>query len=61
MRLTERIELLHRSSQRMMSYLEEENRDRIWWKYLQREIWIHLKRSFETWWATIWMKGDNID
>jgi hypothetical protein len=58
MNLIQRIELLHRSSQRMMEHLEkpESQRDVLWWKFLQRETWVHLKRSLETWWALKWMK-----
>jgi len=49
MKLEERIELLHRSSQRMMDMIPDP-RDVLWWGFMRREAWIHLKRSLELWW-----------
>ena len=53
MRLEERIELLHRSASRLMDSLPL-TRDEAWWLFMRREIWVHLKRTVEAWWAIIW-------
>ena len=42
--MSQRVELLHRSSERMMRALKMP-RDRRWIKFMRREAWIHLKRS----------------
>lgn len=52
MQLTERIKLLHRSSERMMDALKLE-RDEPFWFFMRREIWIHLKRTLELVWAVL--------
>jgi hypothetical protein len=56
MELAQRIELLHRSSQRMMDSLvikAAKDRDKVWWAVMKKEAWIHLKRSFEAWWHVV--------
>ncbi len=50
MKLEKSIELLHRSSQRMLDSLSL-TRDAHWWTFLRREIWIHFKRTLQVWWA----------
>jgi hypothetical protein len=50
--LEQRIELLHRSSQRMMEALKQP-KDKAWLKFLRRESWVHLKRAFQVWWEMI--------
>jgi hypothetical protein len=55
MDLKQKIELLHRSSNRMMDALSLP-RDVPWWNFMRREAYLHLKRSFETWWHIITMK-----
>lgn len=52
MKLAQRIELLHRSSERMMRLIARPGGD-LWWNTLKKETWIHLKRSFELWWYMI--------
>ena len=49
MKLKERIELLHRSSGRLVESLNLP-RDVTWWAFMRKETWIHLQRAFETWW-----------
>ena len=55
MKLEQRIELIHRSSQRMMDALELPRDEKFWW-FLRREVWLHLKRSWELWWMLIWKR-----
>jgi len=52
MKLEQAIELLHRSSQRLMDALKEK-RTVEWWGFMRRECWIHLKRTLETWWLVL--------
>lgn len=52
MKLEQRIELLHRSSQRLMDALKEE-RTVEWWRLVRSECWVHLKRTLEAWWQVI--------
>lgn len=52
MKLPQRIELLHRSSQRMMDVVKKD-RDATWWAFMRRESWTHLKRAIEVWWAIL--------
>jgi len=52
MKLPERVELLHRSSERLMEALKL-TRDRDWWAFMSREVWIHLKRTIELLWAVM--------
>jgi len=52
MELAERIELLHRSSERLVEALEL-TRDRDWWRFMRREVWLHLKRTLELVWAVL--------
>lgn len=47
--LPRKIELIHRSSSRMMELLKEP-RNEFWWEFLRRETWLHLKRTFELAW-----------
>lgn len=49
MTLPEKIELIHRSSSRMMELLKQP-KDKHWWWFLQRETWVHLKRTIELAW-----------
>ncbi len=55
MKLAERIELLHRSNERMLEALKLP-RDQNFWAFMRRELWIHLKRTLETWWLVLWQK-----
>jgi len=50
--LKQKIELLHRSSERLMEALDLP-RDRAWWGFMSREVWVHLKRTLELLWAVI--------
>lgn len=52
MTLARKVELLHRSTERMMKALEQ-TRDLTWWAFMRRETWIHLKRSWELWWLVL--------
>ncbi len=52
MKLAEKIELLNRSSQRMMDALKLPWDEKFWW-FLRREAWLHLKRSLELWWMVL--------
>jgi len=63
MKLEETIERLHRSSSRLMELLEmpeKTRKSKIWWTFLRRETWIHIKRTAELAWQ-VWKggKGDN--
>ena len=53
MNLAERIELLHRSSERLMEAVKLPRDDKFWW-FMRRELWVHLKRSFEALWHALW-------
>lgn len=52
MKLPERVELLHRSSERLMEALKL-TRDLYYWAFMRREVWIHLKRTIELLWAVM--------
>jgi len=52
MKLPRKIELIHRSSSRMMELLKEP-KDKDWWRFLHRETWIHLKRTIELFWMVV--------
>ncbi len=63
MKLEQRVELLHRSSQRLMDALEGLEKPEAlttregkiaWSLFIRREIWIHLKLTIKTWWEIIW-------
>lgn len=45
-----RVDYLHRSSSRMKASLSLKNRGKVWWAFMRKETWIHLKRSVELWW-----------
>ncbi len=53
MKLPQAIELLHRSSERMMSAIRESH-DEPFWFFMREEIWLHFKRTIQAWWAIIW-------
>ena len=46
------VELIFKSANRMMGVLELP-RDKMWWWFMRREAWIHLKRSWELWWMVL--------
>jgi hypothetical protein len=50
MKLEEIVDLMHRSSQRLIDALELP-RDRVWFIFMRRESWIHLKQSLKLWLA----------
>jgi hypothetical protein len=52
MKLEEKIELLHRSSERLVESLDLP-RDSTWWAFMRKETWIHLQRAFEVWWHVV--------
>ena len=52
MKLEERIELLHRSSERLVESLDLP-RDSTWWAFMRKETWIHLEKTFEAWWRVV--------
>lgn len=59
MKLEEYIELLHRSSQRLVSALADPRKDVAWLFFMRREGWIHLGLTIKTLWKIIWWeKGD---
>jgi len=49
MKIPQIIELLHRSSQRMMDLLDTD-RDAAFWLFLRREIRLHFWRTVQLWW-----------
>lgn len=49
MSLGRKIELLYRSSHRMMNVIGMK-RDEDFWLFLRRELWIHFKLTVSTWW-----------
>ncbi len=42
--MKQKVELLHRSSNRMMEMLDLP-RDKKFWKFFRREWWVHFKRT----------------
>lgn len=54
--LARKIELLHNSSERMMKALGL-SRDAAWWRFMRREVWLHLKRTLELMWMVLRRKG----
>jgi len=54
MKLEQCVELLHRSSTRMMSALNGLQRDKAWMLFMRREGWHHLRLALKTWWKIIW-------
>ena len=57
MKLGKKVELLHRSSQRMLEALKLPRDEHFWW-FMRQELWIHLKRTVEAWWYVLWKKTD---
>jgi hypothetical protein len=60
MSLTETIELLHRSSSRLMELDAMDGKtkkERIWRIFLRRETWIHIKRTARLAWEVFWKGG----
>lgn len=53
--LTRKIELLNRSSERMIKALELP-RDKGWWWFMRKEAWLHLQRAWEVMWMVLWRK-----
>ena len=47
--LKHKVELLHRSSQRMMDMVPVVKTG-MWWAFMRRESWIHIKRTIEVLW-----------
>ena len=37
----------------MMDHLSYPNKDAVWWGFMRKETWLHLKRAFEVWWHVI--------
>lgn len=54
--LSRKVELVHRSSERMLKSLGL-TRDKNWWRFMRRELWIHLKRTVELMWAVVRKKS----
>jgi hypothetical protein len=50
MKLEQMVELMHRSSQRLIEALEVP-RDRAWLLFMRRESLLHLRQSIKLWWA----------
>ena len=46
-KLRHKIELLNRSSERLLSAAGIKRSDRTWWRFVRQESWIHLRRSLE--------------
>lgn len=46
-KLRHNVELLHRSSERLLRAVRIKHNDRIWWRSVRKESWIHLRRSLE--------------
>ena len=57
--LPRRIELLHRSSQRLMEAIKLP-RDKYTWAFLRKEISLHLWSTLRTWWA-IFLRNEGGD
>jgi len=56
MTLPRKIELLHHSSERMLKALKWP-KDKIWWAFMNREVWIHLKLSLKVLWVVLRRKA----
>lgn len=52
MTLERKVELLHRSSDRLMKALDLA-RDQVWWGFIHREVWVHLKWTLELLWVVL--------
>ncbi len=52
MKLEKKVELLHRSSQRMLEALKLTKDEHFWW-FMRQELWIHFKRTVEIWWMVL--------
>jgi len=50
MKLEQTVELIHRSSKRLIEALALP-RDKTWLVFMRRESWLHLKQSLKLWWA----------
>jgi len=46
-KLRHKVELLHRSSERLVRAAGIKRIDRTWWRFVRKESWIHLRRSLE--------------
>jgi len=46
-KLKHKIELLHRSSERLLRAVSIKYNDLTWWRFLRQESWVHLRRSLE--------------
>jgi hypothetical protein len=53
MGLQRKVELIWNSADRMMEALNLPRRDKVWWWFMRREAWLHLKRSWELWWMLL--------
>ena len=53
MALKRKIELIHRSSNRLMTLVDELARGNPWWEVLRREAWLHLRRTVELLWLVL--------
>ena len=53
MGLQRKVELIWNSADRMMEALDLPRRDKMWWWFMHREAWLHLKRSWELWWMVL--------
>ncbi len=56
MRLQRKVELIARSSDRMVSCIRDPRKDDSWWVFMRKESWIHFKRSLELLWMVIWRR-----
>lgn len=54
MKLEQCVELMHRSTGRMVSALADPARDNAWWVFMRREAWHQLKLSIMTFWKIFW-------
>jgi hypothetical protein len=55
--LLRKIELLYRSSDRMVLVMKHP-KDNAFWAFMRRELKIHLKRTVEAWWL-VFRKKEN--
>ncbi len=51
-KLNRKVELLHKSSERLMRGLSLPRDKNFWW-YMRREAWLHLRRSWELLWLVL--------
>ena len=51
--MADKVELISKSANRLMGALELQPRDKMWWWFMRRESWIHLKRSWELFWMVL--------